>query len=209
LAEKPPYWQYLNNTDRTDLFQVMAKLNELKQTYNEFSPETFTHSLSGATKWFISSNAGNHAIALGNFGITENNITIDFPETGKYYEFFSGDSIEISSTNQSFTFAPGEYRLYSTQQFEEPRIVTDIDEPEIRSSDLQVYPNPASNKLTVASDKTISTVQLYSIAGTLQYQANDLRKNKVEIDVQNFTPGVYLIRVGQNGNSITQKVLVK
>ncbi|WP_052670549.1 alpha-amylase family glycosyl hydrolase [Draconibacterium sediminis] len=209
LSEKPPYWQYLNNTDRTDLFQVMAKLNELKQTYDEFSPETFTHSLSGATKWFISSNAGNHAIALGNFGITETDVSIDFPETGKYYEFFSGDSIEIATTNQSFTFAPGEYRLYSTQQFEEPSIITDIDEPKMMSSDLQVYPNPASNKLTVASDKTISTVQVYSIAGTLQYQANDLRKNNVEINVQNFTPGVYLIRVVQNGNSTTQKVLVK
>ena len=74
---------------------------------------------------------------------------------------------------------------------------------------MKVYPNPVSRKMTIASDKTISSVQVYSIAGTLQYQANELRKNKVEIDVQNFTPGVYLVRVIQNGNSTTQKVLVK
>ncbi|QIA06371.1 alpha-amylase family glycosyl hydrolase [Draconibacterium halophilum] len=209
LSEKPPYWQYLNNTDRTDLFQVFAKLNELKQTYNEFSPETFTHNLSGATKWFVSSHTGNHAVALGNFGITESDVTIDFPETGKYYEFFSGDSIEVTSTNQTFSFAPGEYRLYSTQQFEEPSIVTDINEIENSTDNLQVYPNPVSSKLTVASDKTISAIQVYSISGTLQYQRTDLRKNKVEIDVYDYTPGVYLIRVVQDGNSTTQKVLVK
>ncbi|WP_320110914.1 alpha-amylase family glycosyl hydrolase [Draconibacterium orientale] len=209
LSEKPPYWNYLENTDRTDLFQVMAKLNELKQQYDVFSPDNAEYSLAGITKWYKLSKGDNHVVGLGNFDVTENDIAVTFPSAGKYYEFFSGDSIEVNNTNQTFTFAPGEYRLYSTQQFEEPRIITDIDEPEVMSSDLQVYPNPASSKLTIVSDKTISTVQLYSIAGTLQYQANDLRKNKLEIDVQHFTPGVYLIRVVQNGNSTTQKVLVK
>lgn len=209
LSEKPPYWQYLNNTDRTDLFQVMAKLNELKQTYNEFSPKTFTHNLSEATKWFISSSGGNHAIALGNFGVVENELSINFPETGKYYEFFSGDSIEVTSTSQTYTFAPGEYRLYSTQQFEEPSIVTDINDTEDISSYLQIYPNPVSSRLTVSSAKTISAVQVFSVAGTLQYQSTDLRENKVEIDVQEFTSGVYLVRVIQGGNSTTQKVMVK
>ncbi|WP_321997465.1 alpha-amylase family glycosyl hydrolase [Draconibacterium orientale] len=209
LSEKPPYWNYLEDTDRTDLFQVMAKLNELKQQYDVFSPDDAEYGLVGITKWYKLSKGDNHVVGLGNFDVTENDIAVTFPSAGKYYEFFSGDSIEVSSTNQTFTFAPGEYRLYSTQQFEEPRIITDIDEPEVMSSDLQVYPNPASSKLTIVSDKTISTVQLYSIAGTLQYQTNDLRKNKVEIDVQHFTPGVYLIRVVQNGNSTTQKVLVK
>ncbi|WP_321348058.1 alpha-amylase family glycosyl hydrolase [uncultured Draconibacterium sp.] len=209
LSEKPPYWQYLNNTDRTDLFQVYAKLNELKQTYDEFSPETFTHNLSGATKWFVSSNAGNHAVALGNFGVNENEVNINFPETGKYYEFFSGDSIEITSTDQTFTFAPGEYRLYSTQQFDDPHVITDIDEIENTTGDLQIYPNPVSSRLTISSNKAISAVQVYSIAGTLQYQTAESRENKIEIDVQDFTPGVYLIRVVQAGNSTTQKVLVK
>ncbi|AHW59615.1 Por secretion system C-terminal sorting domain-containing protein [Draconibacterium orientale] len=209
LSEKPPYWNYLENTDRTDLFQVMAKLNELKQQYDVFSPDDAEYSLAGITKWYKLSKGDNHVVGLGNFDVTENNIVVTFPSSGKYYEFFSGDSIEVNNTNQTFTFAPGEYRLYSTQQFEEPRIITDIDEPEVMSSDLQVYPNPASSKLSIVSDKTISTVQLYSIAGTLQYQASDLRKNKLEIDMQHFTPGVYLIRVVQNGNSTTQKVLVK
>ncbi|WP_319230468.1 alpha-amylase family glycosyl hydrolase [Draconibacterium orientale] len=209
LSEKPPYWNYLEDTDRTDLFQVMAKLNELKQQYDVFSPDDAEYGLAGITKWYKLSKGDNHVVGLGNFDVTENDIAVTFPSAGKYYEFFSGDSIDVATTNQTFTFAPGEYRLYSTQQFEEPRIITDIDEPEVMSSDLQVYPNPASSKLTIVSDKTISTVQLYSIAGTLQYQANDLRKNKLEIDVQHFTPGVYLIRVVQNGNSTTQKVLVK
>ena len=38
LSPKPPYWQYLENPGRIELFHVMAKLNELKQTYPEFTP---------------------------------------------------------------------------------------------------------------------------------------------------------------------------
>ena len=209
LSEKPVRWDYLDEKNRTDLFQVMAKLNELKQQYDVFSPDNTSYSLAGATKWYKLSKGNNHVVGLGNFDVTDNNIAVTFPSTGKYYEFFSGDSIEISNTNQTFTFTAGEYRLYSTQQFEEPSIVTDIDEIENTTNGLKVYPNPVSSKMTIASDKTISSVQVYSIAGTLQYQANELRKNKVEIDVQNFTPGVYLVRVIQNGNSTTQKVLVK
>ena len=209
LSEKPVRWDYLDEKNRTDLFQVMAKLNELKQQYDVFSPDNTSYSLAGATKWYKLSKGNSHVVGLGNFDVTDNNIAVTFPSTGKYYEFFSGDSIEISNTNQTFTFTAGEYRLYSTQQFEEPSIVTDIDEIENTTNDLKVYPNPASSKMTIASDKTISSVQVYSIAGTLQYQANELRKNKVEIDVQNFTPGVYLVRVIQNENSSTQKVLVK
>ena len=209
LSEKPVRWDYLDEKNRTDLFQVMAKLNELKQQYDVFSPDNTSYSLAGATKWYKLSKGNNHVVGLGNFDVTDNNIAVTFPSAGKYYEFFSGDSIEIENTNQTFTFAAGEYRLYSTQQFEEPSIVTDIDEIENTTNDLKVYPNPVSRKMTITSDKTISSVQMYSTAGTLQYQANELRKNKVEIDVQNFTPGVYLVRVIKNGNSTTQKVLVK
>nr|WP_321353677.1 alpha-amylase family glycosyl hydrolase [uncultured Draconibacterium sp.] len=209
LSEKPPFWNYLENTDRTDLFQVMAKLNELKQKYDVFSPDNAEYSMAGITKWYKLSKGDNHVVGLGNFDVVENDIVLTFPTAGKYYEFFSGDSIEVTSSSQTFTFDPGEYRLYSTQQFEEPSIVTDIDEIENTADNLQIYPNPVSGKLTVSSDKTISTIQLFSVAGTMQFETSDVSENKVEINVQDYTPGVYLIRVIQDGDSSTQKVLVK
>jgi hypothetical protein len=41
LDPKPPRWEYLDISDRTDLFQVMAQLNYLKQNFEEFTPRKF------------------------------------------------------------------------------------------------------------------------------------------------------------------------
>lgn len=208
-SPKPPYWQYLNNTDRTDLFQVMAKLNELNQTYEEFTPDNFTHDLDGATKTFISSNGDNHAIAIGNFGLETTEVTFTFPKTGKYYEFFTRDSVEFSSTSQTFSFEPGEYRLYSNRRFHDPHIITDIDEIERAEADVTIYPNPADTKITISSGKEISAIQVYSITGTLHHESIDLRDTRVEIGVLDYVPGVYLIRVVQEGITSTKKILVR
>jgi len=208
LSQKPPYWQYLNNTDRTDLFQVMAKLNELKQNYEEFSPESFTYDLDGAVKNYTLSNGGNHVLAVGNFDINEQNTTIDFPLSGKWYEFFSRDSMEIGATSQNLTLAPGEYRLYSTRKFNDPRVVTDLEEVRNGEAELQIYPNPATSKLNISSQQKISSIELWSLTGKLVYK-DDLYGMQKEIDVSDFNPGMYILRVMNGKDLLTRKILVK
>ena len=137
-APKPIRWDYLNNSDRTALFQVMAKLNELKETYEEFTPDNFDFSLVNSTKWYRLNNGNNHVVAVGNFGIQENTFNVTFPVTGKWYRFFTRDSVEFSNTQQTFTLAPGEYRLYSTRNFSDPHVITD-NQPEIgQGEDIRI-----------------------------------------------------------------------
>ncbi|HSO87152.1 MAG TPA: alpha-amylase family glycosyl hydrolase, partial [Draconibacterium sp.] len=84
LSEKPPYWNYLENPDRTALFQVMAKLNELKQTYEEFTPESFSYDLTSAIKWYNLTSGSNHVFSVGNFDIVQKSANVTFPKTGKW-----------------------------------------------------------------------------------------------------------------------------
>jgi glycosidase len=207
LAPKPPYWQYLNNPDRVELFHVMAKLNELKQHYEVFTPTSFSHNLSGAGKWFIASNASNHAIALGNFDIVEHDVAITFPKTGKYYEFFTQDSIEISSTNQNFTFEAGEYRLYSTQKFEDPDVTTDLKAVSAQKNTVSMYPNPANSVLNFSSEVAIDRIEIYSLTGKLML-LDEEPANQKQIDIDSFVSGIYLVRTIQGKNVSTQKVIV-
>jgi len=208
LSPKPPYWQYLNNSDRTDLFQVMAKLNELKQNYEEFSPENFSYDLDGAVKNYTMSNAGNHAVAVGNFDIYQQNATIEFPESGKWYEFFSRDSMEISSTSQDILLAPGDYRLYSTRKFDDPRVVTDLEEIRNGEESLQIYPNPATSKLNISSLQNISSLEMWSLTGKLIYK-DGLDGMQKEIDVSGFDPGLYILRVVSGKETLTRKIVVQ
>lgn len=209
LDQKPPYWQYLNNTDRTDLFQVMAKLNELKQTYAEFSPESFTYKLSGSVKNYTLTNSGEHVVAVGNFDIVEQNTTIEFPETGLWYEFFSRDSVELAATNRDMTLAPGEYRLYSTRKFADPRVVTDIEELVVQEAELQVYPNPTEGRLTISAGQNIQEIKLYSMQGKLVYQNNGIDKREVQINFQQINAGIYILQSVLKDQIVSRKIVVK
>ncbi len=209
LAEKPPYWNYLDNTDRTDLFQVMAKLNELKQQYDVFSPDNTSYSLAGITKWYKLSKGENHVVGLGNFDVVANNVAVTFPSTGKYYEFFTGDSINVTASSQSFLFAPGEYRLYSTAKFSEPRIVTDITDIDNGQTGMSVFPNPTKSNVTIEADKEIQQIQLYSLEGKLVQQLLNIDQNRAKLDIQDCLPGVYILQTVFEDRIETQKIIKK
>jgi len=208
LSPKPPYWQYIENADRIELFHVMAKLNELKQTYPEFTPENFDYDLSSAIKWYRLTNAGNHVFAVGNFDIIQRTANVTFPKTGKWYEFFTRDSIEINAANQNIPFAPGEYRLYSTRKFDEPNVVTE-NKTEIREADeIQIYPNPASDEINISAKNKITEIRIYSAAGKLMILKENLFSNTYKIDTKGFNPGFYLIQIVQNGRLVSRKFVV-
>ena len=209
LEPKPPYWQYLDNPDRTALFQVMAKLNELKQTYEEFSPETFSYQLSGALKSYTLVNGNNAVLAVGNFDIYAQNAAVEFTKTGKWYEFFSGDSIEINSTTQNFDLQPGEYRLYSTRKFEDPHVITDLQEVAIQPNEFRVYPNPVSKQLTFQCDQPIREIELYSLEGKLILKNPEINASETTMNVENLNPGIYILRTILDSEIITRKIIKK
>jgi hypothetical protein len=60
---------------------------------------------------------------------------------------------------------------------------------------LQIYPNPASQTITV-SNITGSTVQLVNVLGETVYHQNSINKT-VSIDVANLPRGVYFVKAGK------------
>ena len=204
LSPKPAYWQYLDNPDRIALFHVMAKLNELKQIYPEFSPESFSTELTGAVKWYRLTSGANHVLAVGNFDITEKSANVTFPATGKWYEFFSRDSIEISTASQSVPLAPGEYRLYSTRKFEDPHVVTE-NKPEVKQSEIRVYPNPVRSEINISTTDYFSEVLVYSVTGKQVLHLKPGLVNQLKMNTEALVPGIYLLKVIQNNRHSTLK----
>ena len=205
LSPKPAYWQYLNNPDRVALFEVMAKLNELKQTYVEFTPEIYSYKLNGAVKWYQLTNGNNHVFAVGNFDIVQKTANVTFPKAGKWYEFFTGDSIDISTTNQSIPMVPGEYRLYSTRKFVDPHVVTQNRETPLQSGKICIYPNPARNEINISSVENITDIQVYAITGKQILNQKFSSVNQLKLNIEGFSPGIYLLKVLHNNQISTLK----
>ena len=65
-------------------------------------------------------------VVLGNFDVTSGSLDPNFSKAGKWYEYFSGDSLEVSNTSDVIIMEAGEYRIYSTERLTTPEIITGI-----------------------------------------------------------------------------------
>ena len=52
---------------------------------------------------------------IGNFGVTEGNAEVNFPETGTWYDFYSGQKFEVNSTANNIALSPGEFHILIDQ----------------------------------------------------------------------------------------------
>jgi hypothetical protein len=70
--------------------------------------------------------------------------------------------------------------------------------PETRQPDLILYPNPATNQITLRNDdqKILGTVSIYDVSGQMIHK-KFIGSSQTTIDVKNLPAGVYYIRSDQ------------
>lgn len=99
------------------------------------------------------------------------------------------------------------YRLRQTDrdgtvQWSESHSVT------LQTGSALVFPNPASQVLTVTNDDETATFQLYNATGqevSTQIRPISSGKGQAQYDVQSLPAGVYYYRVGQHGGTLVKK----
>ncbi|HYK46967.1 MAG TPA: alpha-amylase family glycosyl hydrolase, partial [Parafilimonas sp.] len=106
LDPKPPRWDYYNKPNRKALFDIYSNLIHLR-TYPDF-PGTFTtgatsYSLVGALKWESISGANLQVMVFGNFDVVQQNATITFPSSGKWYNYLTTGTLNLASTSYNVT----------------------------------------------------------------------------------------------------------
>lgn len=77
------------------------------------------------------------------------------------------------------------------------------------SESLLIYPNPAPNKIYIATAHRLDTVKIYGINGKLLQELTPQKiDDKYEIAITNFSSGVYFIEM-MSGNKKAVKRFVK
>ena len=71
---------------------------------------------------------------------------------------------------------------------------------------VEVYPNPAKDMLTVKAEN-LSSVVVYNSLGQKVF-AQTLDGNEVTLSTSNFEAGIYMVRIVADGNEITRKISV-
>lgn len=78
------------------------------------------------------------------------------------------------------------------------------------SNDISIYPNPATNILTIHSQLPITNTKLYinDILGNTVYQQNVIA-NDNSIDVSKWSKGIYILQIKNEKESLEKKLIVQ
>ncbi|MEM9025041.1 MAG: FlgD immunoglobulin-like domain containing protein, partial [Bacteroidota bacterium] len=219
LSRKPIRWDYLQDPDRFRLFRVFSTLIELKTTHPTFQTTDFAVDLSSVGKRIHLNHDSMDVTILGNFDVEAISINPGFQETGTWYEYFTGEQLDVLSVSAPIELAPGEYRMYTNVELPGPDIPTSVNAPQVNALDLQVFPNPARESVTFAYTLDLNVpVQLlvYDLTGrpvdNLASSSQGSGRQQLTWDGRNeqgqlLPGGVYLYRL-TTGEAVTSGNLV-
>ena len=208
-GNKPQKWFLLERAANERLLNVTSSLIKLRRDYDVFAEGD--HQLPGGlsqgfTKSMYIDGDDMDVLVVGNFDVRERTAAASFPAPGTFYDYWTGDSITVTGAAGSRPFRtiplqPGEYRLYTSQQLDEP------DGGYLREvSDLSAAPAGAEVALSpsVAADVARLRVRGWE-ANTFSAVALDAMGREVlsfntvgdgqEIDLTPLAPGTYQLRV--------------
>lgn len=151
--DKPIRWNFLSEPRRLSLFRHHQALIAVKRVEPVFSSTQVALTVGGiAMKRIVLQHATRNVVVLGNFGVTEGNITPNFTGTGIWYDFFTGAALNVANTTDPILLQPGEYRMYSNNPWltpEEYVLILDNKKPQTASAQLMVFPNPATESVMI------------------------------------------------------------
>ncbi len=215
-GRKPIHWEYYQDDNRRNIFNVFAHLNRLKQQYEVFRTDNYDYSLDGAIKWLKLNSIDLDVVIVGNFDVSVKNTSITFNDTGWWYEYYSGDSIQLTSTSYQITLNPAEYRLFTSQKIDRDDIYVGVNEPNPNRNTLEVWPNPASDVIYFSyfqSGMGNVRVDIFNLTGQMVYtelKPNFTGENIVSINIPTELPrGLYILRIYGNGSFVSSKIAIE
>ena len=211
---KPVAWSYREDAVRYAVYEHISDLLRLRNTYDVFTEGTATIS-GGSTlkKQMILRNnpytaaptneSEMNAVVVVNFDVTNQNMAVEFPHTGTWYEYYSnGAELSVEFATAAVQFKPGEFKIFTDVKIENPKIVTGR-ESELGVS-LSIYPNPAKRTLTIASESPVLSVSLTTMQGV---RIKPVRISDESWDISQLAPGLYIADVETRSGKVKVKVI--
>jgi hypothetical protein len=181
----------------------------LRNDYEVFNTSDYDYGLSGKQKRINLNHPDMNVAVLGNFATSSASVVPAFQETGTWYEYFSGDSLQVSDVNAQITLEPGEYRLYTDKELETPEFILGMENQgwDQEGFGVMVYPNPSQQdcNILISSPQPLPvTILINDITGKeLRKLATGITVNGTQIFTWDGTTeegtetsaGIYLLQI--------------
>ncbi|WP_262327671.1 alpha-amylase family glycosyl hydrolase [Carboxylicivirga litoralis] len=205
LAQKPAMWQYKDDEDRMHLYSVYQLLNEMKTNEGVFSTNDFTLDVGGAMKRIELNMSGTDVRIIGNFGVTKAAIQPKFSTTGKWYNIFAKDSMQVTDANMEIMLQPGEYVMYSQKKLSGFDTNTSVDDA-MEKAKFEVSPNPFTSEVAIAFEGSSGRYELYNITG-MKVKSGQLYEQQSTLNWSDLPSGHYILRIEVDNQVIVKKLI--
>lgn len=176
-GNKPLVWNYLEEPNRAELYEVYRAVNTLKRDEAALSTNDYNLDVAGKGKRIQLNHPSMDVTIVGNFDVVPLNIVPGFQRTGKWYDYMTGDSIQVSNQADGMNFAPGTFKIYTSKKIERPDtlfnpgpiVVPGGIENKVEEVSLNAYPNPFAGSMQIEFDLNSierGNIQIYDIKGS-------------------------------------------
>ncbi len=86
-------------------------------------------------------------------------------------------------------------------------VKTSIKEKSLANTEIMVCPNPTNGQLTISGMEGMAKLEVYTLSGAKVYQATGDIILPYSIDISDYHPGIYIVKVTADGNSFMRKVM--
>ncbi len=124
VGNKPIRWDYYQNPNRYRLYKVYSEFNRLRNQYEVFHTNNFILNVSKPVKTITLKHAEMDVIVVGNFDVNQQSTVVSFTKNGWWYNYFYGDSIEVTELTKTFMLNPGEYHIFTSKRLPRPDLLS-------------------------------------------------------------------------------------
>lgn len=206
LTPKPVRWDYHQESERSELFDVYSQMLLLRRTYPAFNGSTqYDQNVTGAVKTIHLLNSQGNAILVGNFDVVSQDIDLTFPNLNSWVDYLTGQQIVLSELTTEITLAPGEFHVYVDGE-----TVSGIES--ITPLDIKISPNPATTNINISiGEKPKEEFDLIVFDSKGQVVMHDkLLNSDHNLIISDLISGTYYLSISGNiGQYYTTKKFVK
>ncbi len=190
-APKPPRWDYWDIPERQHLHRVYRAMIDLRSR-DAFRFGQFSHDFGGLGKRAWISHESMNVVVAANMGVNGFDMTPGFHHGGTWYDYFTGESFEVSDPGgHFFYFEPGSYRVFTNTPLPRPfyhlNILVKSQADELPLENAVVKLERAGNRIT-GQEGTAWFIQLpgefdleVSLAGYNTYQATVVMNDDLDL----------------------------
>jgi len=205
LDPKPVFWNEVDDPNRQLLFEKLSALLHLKTGNPAFA--TTDYAFNDHDPYLKSVHLFHpemDVISIANFDVKQRVFEVDFPDTGIWYEFYSGKELTIENEKYTFNLKPGDYRIYTSKpnqlggQFP-------VSVEGFSFNELNIFPNPVTEVLNIETDA--QHIIIWNAQGIVVKEESIIPNRINPITLETLPEGLYFIQAIKNNESVLQNFI--